>query len=79
MMLKVIQTANALSDERTQFLIKDRLSFMRFLDLGLSERVPGCAHDLAVPGTTAEGQRDQSLVRALGYNAPWRTRSSIPA
>ena len=42
MMLKVlvIQTANNLSDERTEFLINDRLSFMRFLRLGLSDRVP---------------------------------------
>jgi transposase len=33
----VIQ-ANNLSDERTEFLINDRLSFMRFLGLGLSDR-----------------------------------------
>ena len=36
----VIQTANTLSDERTEYLINDRLSFMRFLGLGLSDRVP---------------------------------------
>ena len=36
----VIQAANNLSDERTEFLINDRLSFMRFLRLGLSDRVP---------------------------------------
>ncbi|MFN7883299.1 MAG: transposase, partial [bacterium] len=36
----VIQAANSLSDERTEFLISDRLSFMRFLGLGLSDRVP---------------------------------------
>ena len=36
----VIQAANALSDERAEFLINDRLSFMRFLGLGLSDRVP---------------------------------------
>jgi len=42
MMFKVlvIQAANSLSDERTEFLISDRLSFMRFLGLGLSDRVP---------------------------------------
>ena len=34
----VIQAANTLLDERTEFLINDRLSFMRFL--GLSDRVP---------------------------------------
>ncbi len=32
----VIQTANTLSDERTEYLVNDRLSFMRFLCLGLS-------------------------------------------
>ena len=36
----VIQAANNLSDERTEFLINDRLSFMRFLGLCLSDRVP---------------------------------------
>lgn len=36
----VIQAANNLSDERAEFLISDRLSFMRFLGLGLSDRVP---------------------------------------
>ena len=36
----VIQAANNLSDERTEFLINDRLSFMRFLGLSLADRVP---------------------------------------
>src|SRR5271165_6304321 len=36
----VIQAANTLSDERAEFLINDRLSFMRFLGLGLEDRVP---------------------------------------
>ncbi len=36
----VIQANNNLSDERTEFLINDRLSFMRFLGLGLPDRVP---------------------------------------
>ncbi|MBA8910922.1 IS5 family transposase [Aminobacter ciceronei] len=42
MMLKALvsQTANNLTDERTEFLINDRLSFVRFLSLGLSDRVP---------------------------------------
>jgi transposase, IS5 family len=38
--LLVIQTVNTLSDERTEYLINDRLWFMRFLGLGLSDRVP---------------------------------------
>jgi hypothetical protein len=36
----VIQGTNNLSDERAEFLINDRLSFMRFLGLGLEDRVP---------------------------------------
>ena len=36
----VIQAQNGLSDDRAEFLINDWLSFMRFLDLGLSDRVP---------------------------------------
>ena len=36
----VIQATNNLSDERAEFLINDRLSFMRFLGLGLADRVP---------------------------------------
>jgi transposase, IS5 family len=42
MMFKVlvIQAQNNLSDDRAEFLINDRLSFMRFLGLGLTDKVP---------------------------------------
>jgi transposase, IS5 family len=42
LMFKVLllQTMHALSDERCEYLIKDRLSFMRFLGLGLADPVP---------------------------------------
>ena len=36
----LLQAMHGLSDERTEYLIKDRLSFMRFLGLGLSDAVP---------------------------------------
>lgn len=36
----ILQASHSLSDERTEFLIKDWLSFMRFLGLGLSNPVP---------------------------------------
>ena len=54
----VIQAQNGLSDDKAEFLINDRLSFMRFLGLGLSDRMPdagcrmpdaGCQDDLDVP------------------------------
>ena len=42
LMLKVLllQSMHTLSDERCEYLIKDRLSFMRFLGLGLADTVP---------------------------------------
>src|SRR6202035_4179428 len=41
LMLKVLvlQASHSLSDERTEYLIRDRLSFMRFLGLGLADTV----------------------------------------
>jgi IS5 family transposase len=36
----ILQSCHSLSDERTEYLIKDRLSFMRFLGLSLAESVP---------------------------------------
>lgn len=36
----ILPASHTLLDERTEFLIKDRLSFMRLLGLGLSDPVP---------------------------------------
>src|SRR6266436_5087918 len=36
----VLQSLHNLSDEQSEYLIRDRLSFMRFLDLELEEAVP---------------------------------------
>ncbi|MBN9565518.1 MAG: IS5 family transposase [Alphaproteobacteria bacterium] len=36
----IIQTYYNLSDEMTEFMVKDRLTFMRFVGLGLGDRVP---------------------------------------
>lgn len=36
----VLQTLYTLSDDQTEYQIRDRLSFMRFLGLGLEDRVP---------------------------------------
>jgi transposase len=42
----ILQANHSLSDERTEYLIKDRLSFMRFLALGLADTGQ---HDLDLP------------------------------
>ena len=36
----ILQTQNNLSDERTEFFLRDRLTWMRFLGLGLGDPVP---------------------------------------
>ena len=36
----ILQTLYTLSDDQTEYQIRDRLSFMRFLGLALEERVP---------------------------------------
>ena len=36
----ILQSMHSRSDERCEYLIKDRLSFMRFLGLGLADAVP---------------------------------------
>jgi len=36
----VLQSLHNLSDEQTEYLIRDRISFMRFLDLALEDAVP---------------------------------------
>jgi hypothetical protein len=36
----ILQTQNGLSDERTEFYLRDRLTWIRFLGLGLGDPVP---------------------------------------
>ena len=36
----ILQSQNNLSDERTEFYLRDRLSWMCFLGLGLGDPVP---------------------------------------
>ena len=57
----ILQASHSLSDERTEFLIKDRLSFMRFLGLGLADPVP----DANTIWTFREAAGDRGAVRGL--------------
>ena len=57
------------SDERAEFLINDRLSFMRFLGLGLEDRVPDARTIWLVPGEADHGRGDKEIVRAVRCHA----------
>ena len=72
----VIQATNTLSDERAEYLINDRLSFMRFLGLGLSDRVPDARtiwlfrEKLTKAGAIgALFERFEAMLRQSGYIA----------
>src|SRR5215471_8967194 len=81
----VIQATNNLSDERAEFLINDRLSFMRFLGLGLEDRVPDARtiwlfREKLTTAGAIKGLFEQfdAMLRQAGYIA-MRVRSSMPA
>ena len=77
MMFKILVIpANNLSDERTEFLINDRLSFMRFLGLSLADRVPDARpiwlfrEQLTKAGAIKPlFERFDAMVREAGYIA----------
>ena len=48
------QATRNFPDERAEYLINDRLSFMRFLGPGLSDRIPDARTIWLVPGETAD-------------------------
>jgi len=51
----VLQTLYNLADEQVEYQIRDRLSFMRFLGLGLEDTVPD-ATTVAVQGSAGRGR-----------------------
>jgi IS5 family transposase len=77
----ILQASHSLSDERSEYLIKDRLSFMRFLGLSLADRVPDAnsiwnfrealtqAQIDGVPAIEALFRRFDAQLRAAGYIA----------
>ena len=82
LMLKilVLQTLYTLSDDQTEYQLRDRLSFMRFVGLGLPDPVPDAKHalgqakpdpgdDLAVQGAADQGRSDRAAVGTLRSHA----------
>ena len=72
----VLQTLYTLSDDQTEYQIRDRLSFMRFLGLALEDRVPDAKtlwlfrEQLTRAGAVERlFQRFDAVLRAAGYLA----------
>ena len=62
--LLILQRLYGLSDERLEYQVRDRLSFMRFLGLDLAEKVPRCAHRLGVSRGPKDAPAGGRFVRA---------------
>ncbi len=71
----ILQAMHSLSDERAEFLIKDRLSFVRFLGLGLSDAVP----DANTIWTFREALKKGGAVEGLfrGFDEALRSRGFL--
>ena len=70
----ILQSSYSLSDERTEYLINDRLSFMRFLRLSLAQSVPDANSiwNFREALTSGEDRRpagDRGFVQALRRGA----------
>jgi len=71
----VIQAQYNLSDERTDFLINDRLSFMRYLGLSLSDRMPAAKTIWLLPEWLVRGRSVKALFARSELGAAWRERA----
>jgi Transposase domain (DUF772) len=70
----ILQTQNNPSDERTECYVGDRLSWMRFLGLGLGDAVPD-ANTIWIPRSSDQGGRHRAAVRAV---RPGAARGGLP-
>jgi transposase, IS5 family len=68
----ILQIMHALSDERCEYLIKDRLSFKRFLGLGLADPVP----DATTIWTFREALKKANAIDALFHRFDEALRAS---
>ena len=66
----ILQTQNNLSDERCEFYLRDRLTWMRFLGLGLGDAVPDAHTIWTFREALTKGGRDRAPVRAVRPEAP---------
>jgi IS5 family transposase len=74
----VLQSLHNLSDEQTEYLIRDRLSFMRFLDLDLEDPVRNTneENEAIKAGKTPEGWEKQPAKNAQkDKDARWTKRN----
>ena len=67
----VLQALYNLSDDQTEFQVRDRLSFMRFLGLGLDDRVPDAKAIWLFRELLVRAGGDRDAVRDLRRSSSW--------
>src|SRR3979490_1146894 len=75
----VLQSLHNLSDEQTEYLIRDRFSFMRFLDLEIEDPVPDATTSCRDRKAEAPPARKRSGASATNSVACLRRRSTSVA
>jgi len=72
----ILQAQHNLSDARMEFMIRDRLSWLRFLGLSLGDRTPDeSTHPIAAAG---RGVTDREVVSGREFCVDLRLLSSLP-
>ena len=80
----VLQTLYTLSDDQTEYQLRDRLSFMRFIGLALHDPVPDAKtiwlfrEQLARAGAARSCSSDLTRCCARGVGWRWAARSLTP-
>ena len=76
----VLQALNNLSDEQVEYQVRDRLSFTRFLRLGIEDSIPDATTLWLFREKLAQAGRDREAVRPLrpascgaGLHGAWRS------
>jgi len=77
----VLQQLYNLSDDQIEYQIRDRLSFMRFLDLGIEDRAPDAKTVWLYREKLARAGKVKSLFDTYSAfnSAPWAASSSAPS
>ena len=69
--LLILQRLYGLSDERLEYQVRDRLSFMRFLGLDLAEKVPDARTVWAFREALEDASARGGFVRATQSDVGW--------
>jgi len=75
----VLQSLYNLSDEQVEYQVRDRLSFTRFLWLGIEDSIPDGTTLWLFRETLAKAGLIEKLFERFGQHSIWRRRATLRA